>query len=580
MTADQQNPDYHYPTQTPPMRPPVASTQQQFYPNQGGYDASGRGAMPQAPRYPAETGYQDPAAQWQPPHQPSHQPPHQEQWSEAPAAPADYGHAGYPQGYQEAPTAAYPPGHGSPELRDPHQLDSYFAQPQQTPQHQQPHDGYQPQQYDQHRYEAAGYPPQQAPARDYDLGQYMPATEQQPYAAGAAPDYGQQGDPRHYDPAGAGYQQTGYGQQYPGSAPDGAYDQHGYPAASPYSAAEADVGPEGGQEPFEDELEPKQGNRTLFLVGTLLAAILVGGGLAYGYNKIIGGGKRAASAPPLLQAVRKPDKEPPSDPGGKAFPHSQKSFYERYERPPEGAKAPAAPAEAKPAPGDGKEGPRKVRTVLVRPDGTMAPPPPVAPPARPVAVAPVRPTPPAALPGVVIQGGAPPAPVAVPQPQPARPEQVLRGSVPPAEAPVSVVPKRAPIAAPEPAPAPAPRVTAPVRAPAPPRPAVQREARVAAPRRPVAAPPAAPKGSSARGYVAWVSSQKDRVQALAEFANLQQRYGSAMVGRQPDIQEANLGAKGIWYRLRIGPPGSREAATKLCEKLKSSGLKSCFVRAY
>ena len=66
--------------------------------------------------------------------------------------------------------------------------------------------------------------------------------------------------------------------------------------------------------------------------------------------------------------------------------------------------------------------------------------------------------------------------------------------------------------------------------------------------------------SSGAGFVAVLSSQKSRMDALKIFANMQEKYGDVLASRTPDVQEANLGEKGVWYRLVVGPPGSREAA--------------------
>jgi cell division protein FtsN len=50
--------------------------------------------------------------------------------------------------------------------------------------------------------------------------------------------------------------------------------------------------------------------------------------------------------------------------------------------------------------------------------------------------------------------------------------------------------------------------------------------------------------------------------------------------RTPDVQEANLGAKGTYHRLLVGPPGSRAQASALCNDLKTAGYKDCWVMAY
>ena len=52
---------------------------------------------------------------------------------------------------------------------------------------------------------------------------------------------------------------------------------------------------------------------------------------------------------------------------------------------------------------------------------------------------------------------------------------------------------------------------------------------------------------------------------------MQQKYGTALAGKTPDVAEANLGAKGSYHRLIVGPPGSREQASAVCVQLKAEG---------
>jgi hypothetical protein len=87
--------------------------------------------------------------------------------------------------------------------------------------------------------------------------------------------------------------------------------------------------------------------------------------------------------------------------------------------------------------------------------------------------------------------------------------------------------------------------------------------------------------SAGAGYVAVLSSQKSRVDALKVFADLQQKYGDVLGGKTPDVQEADLTARGlgIMYRLVVGPPGSREAASGVCSKLRTAG-QDCWVKEY
>jgi hypothetical protein len=82
------------------------------------------------------------------------------------------------------------------------------------------------------------------------------------------------------------------------------------------------------------------------------------------------------------------------------------------------------------------------------------------------------------------------------------------------------------------------------------------------------------------GFVAVLASKRSRQEALNTFADLHSQYPEILGSVTPDVREANLGAKGTWYRLIGGPPGSREAAHNICVKLKARGMKDCWPVAY
>jgi cell division septation protein DedD len=128
-----------------------------------------------------------------------------------------------------------------------------------------------------------------------------------------------------------------------------------------------------------------------------------------------------------------------------------------------------------------------------------------------------------------------------------------------------------PAAAAEPAP--------PVRkVPAAPKPAADGTEKAPVPKKVASAPVAT--ASSGAGYVAVLSSQKTRMDALKIFANMQEKYGDVLSSKTPDVQEANLGEKGVRYRLVVGPPGSKEAAASVCAQLKTAGFVGCWVTSY
>jgi len=92
-----------------------------------------------------------------------------------------------------------------------------------------------------------------------------------------------------------------------------------------------------------------------------------------------------------------------------------------------------------------------------------------------------------------------------------------------------------------------------------------------------AAAPAAPAADSK--YVVQLGSSKSQTDALANFADAQQKYPSLLSSYQPVVRKTDLGAKGTWYRLQVGPLADKSAAYKLCGQLKSKGHADCLVMA-
>ncbi len=88
-------------------------------------------------------------------------------------------------------------------------------------------------------------------------------------------------------------------------------------------------------------------------------------------------------------------------------------------------------------------------------------------------------------------------------------------------------------------------------------------------------PPTKAASAAAGGYVAQLAAFRDEASARTEFRNLQKKFPS-LVGMTPDIQKADLGDKGIYYRLRAGYLDKSVAQT-LCTELKAKG-QACLVR--
>ena len=76
-------------------------------------------------------------------------------------------------------------------------------------------------------------------------------------------------------------------------------------------------------------------------------------------------------------------------------------------------------------------------------------------------------------------------------------------------------------------------------------------------------------------FVVQLSAQRSDEAARTNFRRLQQRY-SALAGYSLNVQRADLGDRGVYHRVRVGP-FARSAANTLCQRVKSQGG-DCIVR--
>lgn len=127
-------------------------------------------------------------------------------------------------------------------------------------------------------------------------------------------------------------------------------------------------------------------------------------------------------------------------------------------------------------------------------------------------------------------------------------------------------------------PAPAPTTSAPVRTSTP-EPVATQEV---APPRPL--PPVEPTTSAANtsrfdasgGYLVQVMALRDRPTAETAWAQLVEAHRDLLAGAVMDIQRADLGSRGIFYRLRVAAFSTRDGATELCNALQARN-QSCIV---
>jgi hypothetical protein len=72
------------------------------------------------------------------------------------------------------------------------------------------------------------------------------------------------------------------------------------------------------------------------------------------------------------------------------------------------------------------------------------------------------------------------------------------------------------------------------------------------------------------GMMVQVSSQRSDESARATFRDLQQRYAGILGPYEVNVQRADLGDRGIYFRARVGPFAAADAQ-RLCDDLKAAG---------
>ncbi|WP_261333034.1 SPOR domain-containing protein [Rhizobium leguminosarum] len=90
---------------------------------------------------------------------------------------------------------------------------------------------------------------------------------------------------------------------------------------------------------------------------------------------------------------------------------------------------------------------------------------------------------------------------------------------------------------------------------------------------PVAAKPQ--QAASTGGYGIQIASLPSEDEATKSFANLSKKFASVLGGRSHEIRRADIAGKGTFYRVRI-PAGSKDEAAALCEQYRAAGG-SCLI---
>lgn len=277
----------------------------------------------------------------------------------------------------------------------------------------------------------------------------------------------------------------------------------------------------------EDDDDVEGSRLPLLIVLALLVLAMFGGVVWLAYTQ---GVARGRGETPVLTAANGPERVAPPQGGSNTVPYQGFKIYEQPAPADDSAEAP--PAAAAPAPAAPKPAPVEA--------APMPAPKPVAAAPKPVAAPPPAPAKPAAEPPKSVA-----ALIQQANSEPAKPA----AKVPPPAA-KSVVPAK-----------PAAQAAAPGVATGAPRTLGTQMA---------AATPPAPAAASG-AYVLQIGSYKSQADAETAWKSYKSRHAALLSGYSNNIQQADLGEKGTWYRLRIGGFSDKEVATALCDRLKADG---------
>ncbi|HEY9079841.1 SPOR domain-containing protein [Magnetovibrio sp.] len=249
----------------------------------------------------------------------------------------------------------------------------------------------------------------------------------------------------------------------------------------------------------------------------VLVLVLAGGGWA-GWMYVqdqAADDQASAGNVPMILAPKFDLKEKPADPGGMNVPDRDKLVYDRM------------------AGEQDSGGAGQVERLLPPPETPIEPPQ-----AMPQALEPVADAAPAPAPEMTPEA-APTPPPAPPAAAPSAPQEVAKAQPAPEPAPAPP-PKAAPEVKPAPAPAPEPEPS-----------------------------PAAAKatGTAGQGYMVQLSAVRNEADAKNEWARMVKKHSDVLGGLELVIQRADLGVKGVFYRVRGGWFANRNEAKAICDEL-------------
>lgn len=91
--------------------------------------------------------------------------------------------------------------------------------------------------------------------------------------------------------------------------------------------------------------------------------------------------------------------------------------------------------------------------------------------------------------------------------------------------------------------------------------------------------PVAAAGDALSGtHLVQVGAFRSQGEADGQWTKMQGKLGGFLDGKAKDVEVADLGAKGVYYRLRVGPFASADDAKTYCAGLKERGT-DCLIKA-
>lgn len=86
------------------------------------------------------------------------------------------------------------------------------------------------------------------------------------------------------------------------------------------------------------------------------------------------------------------------------------------------------------------------------------------------------------------------------------------------------------------------------------------------------------RGTKGQRYAVQIASVRSQSDAVKLWRRMKARHGALLANKKPMLVRADLGEKGIFYRVQISPAGDKASTRRLCEQMKAQGTYCFLVR--